>query len=156
MGRKCQFTDNSARRYVRIEDEKNWEWIRKIAMVCPYKNSFNKIVNDALSYGLPLLYKSLFEPAEIGEAKETKEAKPAETKTTNSGEKAYYMETTRLLKEVIANEIIIKSVVNSIFREREIRTDGTPIGGLLSGGKLDDTPGYLIEYESRLLREAAK
>ena len=70
MGRKCQFTDNSARRYVRIEDEKNWEWIRKIAMVCPYKNSFNKIVNDALSYGLPLLYKSLFEPAEIGEAKD--------------------------------------------------------------------------------------
>ena len=66
------------------------------------------------------------------------------------------METTRLLKEVIANEIIIKSVVNSIFREREICTDGTPIGGLLSGGKLDDTPGYLIEYESRLLREAAK
>ena len=85
-----------------------------------------------------------------------KEANPAETKTTNRGDKAYYMETTRLLKEVIANEIIIKSVVNSIFREREICTDGTPIGGLLSGGKLDDTPGYLIEYESRLLREAAK
>ena len=50
------------RRYIRIADEEKWEIIDHLATLEKYKKSFNKIINDALDYGLPML-----EQVEFGE-----------------------------------------------------------------------------------------
>ena len=49
-----KITDNRCRRYIRITDEGSWSMIDEISAHDGY-NSFNKIINDALFYGLPIL-----------------------------------------------------------------------------------------------------
>ena len=60
MGRKSFAKENRARRYIRILDEDKWEQIDKLQTIQKYKNSFNKIINEALDYGLPMLIKAEF------------------------------------------------------------------------------------------------
>ena len=60
-------TDRSVRKFITIKDELKWEYIDRIMQLDRYKKSFNKVVNDALDYGLPQLLK-----AEYGEIEEEK------------------------------------------------------------------------------------
>lgn len=47
-----------------------WEYIDKIMTHPDYDKSFNKVINSALLFGLPELYKRLFDTVEIdGEEK---------------------------------------------------------------------------------------
>ena len=42
-----------------------WEYIDKIMTHPDYDKSFNKVINSALLFGLPILYKRLFDTVEI-------------------------------------------------------------------------------------------
>ncbi len=52
-------TSNRARRYITMTDESIWEMIDVIQSHPDYAKSFNKVINDALYYGLPELEKRL-------------------------------------------------------------------------------------------------
>ena len=52
--------NRTLRKYIRIYDNKIWNYIEKISELDEYKVSFNKLINDALMYGVPILYNSLF------------------------------------------------------------------------------------------------
>lgn len=50
-------TDRNVRKFITITDELKWEYIDRIMQRGEYKKSFNKVINDALDYGLPELLK---------------------------------------------------------------------------------------------------
>ena len=105
-------TDKKTRKFVTITDMSMWEYIDKIMTHPDYDKSFNKVINSALLFGLPILYKRLFDTVEI-DGEETPVSVPNEY-----NEDAFYFQLIRLMKEMLANEVITKSVVCSLFNER--------------------------------------
>lgn len=107
MGRKMKLDGNCGSKFITIDDEKKWALIREIATVDRYKNSFNAIVNDALMFGLPELHRRLFDKVEIdGEEK-------AVSVPREYSEDALYFELVRLMRENIANQVVLKRLVCS-------------------------------------------
>lgn len=150
IGRKCKFTDNSARRYIRIDDEKQWELIREIATVDRYKDSFNAIINDALMFGLPELHKRLFDKVQIdGEDKTVRVPR-------EYSEDALYFEVVRLMRESIANQVVLKRLVCSIFNLLAVWGEGARMGEAFKKGFLKDTPDFIVKDEARMLKEAGR
>lgn len=150
IGRKCKFTDNSAKRTIRIDDEKKWELIREIATIDKYKNSFNAIVNDALMFGLPELHRRLFDKVEI-DGEEKTVSVPREY-----SEDALYFELVRLMRENIANQVVLKRLVCSIFNLLAVWGEGARMGEAFKKGFLKDTPDFIVKEEARLLKEAGR
>ena len=64
-----------------------WEYIDKIMTHPDYDKSFNKVINSALLFGLPILYKRLFDTVEI-DGEETPVSVPNEY-----NEDAFYFST---------------------------------------------------------------
>ncbi len=150
IGRKCKFTDNSARRYIRIDDEKQWELIREIATVDRYKDSFNAIINDALMFGLPELHKRLFDKVQIdGEEKTVSVPR-------KYSEDALYFEVVRLMRESIVNQVVLKRLVCSIFNLLAVWGEGARMGEAFKKGFLKDTPDFIVKDEARMLKEAGR
>ena len=143
-------TDRNTRKFISIPDTQKWEQIDELMAMKKYEKSFNKVINEALDYGLPLLLK------------EAKGEVTYESEPENYDEKQvemYYrldellMEIVNLLEEVIVNEIINKSILCSLFNERVRELGDTSTSGkILSGGLLRDTPKYLENYERSELR----
>lgn len=48
-------TDRNIRKFITIRDMDLWDKIDQIMTLPEYKNSFNKVINDALFFGLDLL-----------------------------------------------------------------------------------------------------
>lgn len=128
-----------------------WEYIDKIMTHPDYDKSFNKVINSALLFGLPELYKRLFDTVEIdGEEK-------AVSVPNEYNENAFYFQLVRLMKEMLANEVIMKSVVCSLFNERVEALDGNvPDSYSLKKGFYQDTPEYLVNEEIRMLKDVGR
>ena len=143
-------TDRNTRKFISIPDTQKWEQIDELMAMKKYEKSFNKVINEALDYGLPLLLK---------ESKGEVTYESEEEKYDEKQVEMYYkldellMEIVNLLEEVIVNEIINKSMVSSLFNERvrELRDTSTS-GKILAEGLLRDTPKYLENYERSELR----
>ena len=143
--------DRNTRKFISIPDMQKWEQIDELMSMPKYEKSFNKVINEALDYGLPLLLKS-----EKGEVTYESETEKYDEKQLD----LYYrldellMEIVNLLEEIVLNGTITKSLVCSLFNERVKELSETSIGGkLLKEGLLRDTPEYLENYERRGLRE---
>lgn len=150
MGRKMKLDGNCGSKFITIDDEKKWALIRKIATVDRYKNSFNAIVNDALMFGLPELHRRLFDKVEIdGEEK-------AVSVPREYSEDALYFELVRLMRENIANQVVLKRLVCSIFNLLAVWGEGARMGEAFKKGFLKDTPDFIVKEEARLLKEAGR
>lgn len=141
MGRKIKFDKNCGSKFITIDDEKKWELIREIATVKRYESSFNAIVNDALAFGLPELHKRLFDKVQL-DGEESVDA--------------FYFELIRLMKEIIANQVVEKRLICSIFNLLSLWADGTRSGENFRKGFLKDTPDFIVKDEARLLKEAGR
>lgn len=150
MGRKIKFDKNCGSKFITIDDEKKWELIREIAMVKRYESSFNAIVNDALAFGLPELHKRLFDKVQL-DGEEKAVSVPKEYSVD-----AFYFELIRLMKEIIANQVVEKRLICSIFNLLSLWADGTRSGENFRKGFLKDTPDFIVKDEARLLKEAGR
>ena len=148
MGRKIKFDKNCGSKFITIDDEKKWELIREIATVKRYESSFNAIVNDALAFGLPELHKRLFDKVQL-DGEEKAVSVPKEYSVD-----AFYFELIRLMKEIIANQVVEKRLICSIFNLLSLWADGTRSGENFRKGFLKDTPDFIVKDEARLLKEA--
>lgn len=147
-------TDNRLRRYIRIEKESQWEMIDKLMTLPEYKNSFNKVIADALDFGLPLLVKSYFEVVEetVDDYIETRMAR----KIDGLNEDIFY-QIVKLLKEVILNATINKSILCSLFEAKSLELNHERVNAKkFTEGAFRDTPDYLASYELRALRDLRK
>ena len=144
-------TDRKTRKFISITDMGMWEYIDKIMTHPDYDKSFNKVINSALLFGLPILYKRLFDTVEI-DGEETPVSVPNEY-----NEDAFYFQLIRLMKEMLANEVITKSVVCSLFNERAAALqDGKSDVESLVKGFYQDTPDYLVNEEIRMLKDVGR
>ena len=72
-------------------------------------------------------------------------------------EDAFYFQLIRLMKEMLANEVITKSVVCSLFNERAAALqDGKSDVDSLVKGFYQDTPDYLVNEEIRMLKDVGR
>lgn len=144
-------TDNRCRRYIRITDEESWRMIDEISTHDGY-NSFNKIINDALFYGLPILRDKV-----VGGmvTEEEKENLVAPRKSGNTDEE-FYATLTRLLRETVLNVTINKSILSSLFNFISEMHSDEEIIKKLNSGLFADTPEYLEKFEAEGIKNLRK
>ena len=150
-------TDKKTRKFISIPDMEKWELIDKLAELPKYEKSFNKIINDALDYGLPLLIK-----VEFGDIKDNdgyKMEEPPMDEPQKEVETYYRLdelleELIGLVEEVILNATINKSLLCSLFNQKvQELSEGGFLGRSFKSGDMRDTPEYLETYERRAIRE---
>lgn len=142
-------SDKRARRYIRILDESSWNLIDEISTLEQYKKSFNKVINEALFLGLPLLHEKLFGTVRLDE-----NVKPQVTDSGSATELDCYEEIIRLLKELILNVTINKSILSSLFNVKDLELNGAKIPVKnFSKGAYASTPEYMEEFEINGLRK---
>ncbi|MGN0814263.1 MAG: hypothetical protein ACI4MH_03425 [Candidatus Coproplasma sp.] len=156
MGRTSEITDRRARRYIRITDDFKWEYIDRIMQRGEYRHSFNKVINDALDYGLPQLLKVAY-----GEIEE--DGLPSTESQANSnivvitGDDKKIDEIIDLLEEILLNITLTKSMTASLFNEKTKRLGGqTANPDSFESGVLSTTPPYLAEHERMVLNRVNK
>lgn len=142
-------TDKNVRKFITITDMSLWEKIDKIMTLPEYEKSFNKVINHALFYGLDTLYTSLFEQEEICNEGGSEVRTVRRIDGLDDG---YFLKVIRLLKEIIVNETINKSMLSALFRAKSRELNGEAVNGkLFGGGKLNETPECLERYELQSL-----
>ena len=143
--------DRNTRKFISIPDMQKWEQIDELMSMPRYEKSFNRVINAALDYGLPLLLKT-----EKGEVTYQNE----EAYHNEKQVKIYYRvdelltELVTLIEEVVLNETVNKSLICSLFNERVRKLENKFTSGrMLAEGLLRDTPEYLENYERYALQE---
>ena len=101
-------------------------------------------------FGLPELHRRLFDKVEI-DGKEKTVSVPREY-----SEDALYFELVRLTRENIANQVVLKRLVCSIFNLLAVWGEGARMGEAFKKGFLKDMPDFIVKEEARLLKEAGR
>lgn len=139
-------TDKNVRKFISIHDDKKWEQIDRLMTLPHYEKTFNKVINDALDFGLPLLIK-----AEFGEIDEETEERIYSA--VHSKDEEFYGQVVRLFGEVIMNLNINKSILSSLFEAKSLELNHKPVSGeAFTSGCFQDTPKFAEDYELRTLR----
>ena len=142
-------TDRKVRKFITIADDDLWDLIDHIMTQQEYKSSFNKVINEALFLGLPLLHEKLFGTVRLDE-----NIKPQVTDSGSATELDCYEEIIRLLKELILNVTINKSILSSLFNVKNLELNGVKIPVKnFSKGAYASTPEYMEEFEINGLRK---
>lgn len=157
MGRTSTTTDRRARRYIRISDELKWEYVDRIMQRGEYKKSFNKVINDALDYGLPELLKVSYGEIEDDGLPSDESKGHSQSAMTQQviGElnTKILEEIVDLLEELLLNSSLSKSMISSLFNERAKNLYGYSVRPeLFESGDMRDTPDYLAEHERMVLK----
>ena len=139
-------TNKNTRKFISIPDEKKWEQIERIMSLPQYEKSFNRVINNALDYGLPLLIK-----AEFGEIDE--EAEEKIYSTVHSKDEEFYGQVVRFFREWIMNQVITKAIVSSLFEAKSLELKHKPVSAeAFVTGCFQDTPQFAEDYEMRTLK----
>lgn len=150
-------TDRNVRKFITVTDDLKWEYIDRLMQLDKYKKSFNKVINDALDYGLPLLLKSEFGEIEDEATPEESHAKVEPQRVIERVADESLVEITDLLEEVVMNTKLSKSMLASLFNERAKNLYGYSVRPeLFDMGYLQDTPMYLSESEQTALNNIKK
>ena len=148
-------TDRNARKFITIEDDFKLEDIARLMEKDEYKDDFNKVINDALDYGLPQLLKVAY--GEIEEDGLPSTEPQGYELIVNDFDSDKLEEVVDLLEEVLLNATLSKSMVASLFKERTKRLGGQIVKpDSFQSGVLSTTPPYLAEYERIVLDRVSK
>lgn len=139
-------------KHIRITDSSMTEMINAL-INHPQEGNFNQVVNDALYYGLPILYGKLYGDV-VTEEERLALSKPRES---GSREEEFYAVATRLLKETALNAAINKSILSSIYNFiYDTLNPHSKEAKNLNSGLMSDTPEYLERFEAEGLRSSRK
>ena len=136
-------------RHIRIADSEMNEQIDKLTKQPGYESA-NKVINEALFYGLPILAEKI-----CGDSV-TPEERAALTTPRKSGsrEEKFYAVVVQLLREAVLNVTINKSILSSLYNEKseEIAKDRDR-ANRFDSGLMSDTPEYLERYEAEGIKK---
>ena len=136
-------------RHIRIADSEMNEQIDRLTNQPGYESA-NKVINEALFYGLPILAEKI-----CGDAV-TPEERAALTTPRKSGsrEEKFYAVVVQLLREAVLNVTINKSILSSLYHEKseEIAKDRDR-ANRFDSGLMSDTPEYLERYEAEGIKK---
>jgi len=135
-------------KHIRITDAEIGKQIEHIMELPEYK-SFNKVITEALFYGVPMLCEKLF-----GEVNIDGSTPSIPTQRVNELEDKHFQVMIQLLKETVMNVVINKSILSSLFHAKEYDNKDLPIDNeQFSGGLMSDTPDYLYDFETNSLKK---
>ena len=135
-------------RHIRIADSELNAEIERL-MQQPGYESANKVINDALYYGLPILTEKIFGGA-VTEEERLALSKPRES---GSKEEEFYAVATRLLKVTALNAAINQSILSSLYNfVSDVIDPHTKEAKNLNSGLMSDTPEYLEQFEAEGIR----
>ena len=135
-------------RHIRIADSELNSEIERLREQPGYESA-NKVINDALYYGLPILTEKIFGGA-VTEEERLALSKPRES---GSKEEEFYAVATRLLKETALNAAINKSILSSLYNfVSDVIDPHTKEAKNLNSGLMSDTPEYLEQFEAEGIR----
>lgn len=147
-------TDRSVRKFITIRDTELWEKIDKIMEEPKYAKSFNKVINDALYFGLDELMRHLFEPEETVEAEHERVLEKKFLRRADGVNETYFMDIEKQLKEVILNVTINKSMLSSLFNAKARELSRKSVSGdKFAEGRYSETPEYMSAYEIAGIRD---
>ena len=138
-------------RHIRIADSEMIEQIERLTKLPGYESA-NKVINEALFYGMPILYEKLTGGMVTEEEKENLVA-PRKSESTDE---EFYDTLTRLLSETVLNVAINKSILSSLFNFISETFQGEEIIKKLNNGLLADTPEYLEQFEVEGIKNLRK
>lgn len=115
-------------------------------------NSFNKIINDALFYGLPVLLDKVVG----GMVTEEERNSLMQPRTSGSTQEKFYAVLTKLLSETVLNITINKSILSSLYNFISEISQDEEIVKKLNSGLLADTPEYLEQFEAEGIKNLRK
>ena len=149
------FVENPKEVYIRITETEFWETIDELTTLPKYAKSFNRLINDALFYGLPILRKKELRTVEdeVAEKRAGEHIKEfSESKKETEEELNGII--VQLLRENVLNITIVKSMLSSLFNAKELEYSGYSVSGKkFRQGVFSDTPEYLESYENRGLKK---
>ena len=138
-------------RHIRIADSEMIEQIERLTKLPGYESA-NKVINEALFCGMPILYEKLTGGMVTEEEKENLVA-PRKSESTDE---EFYATLTRLLSETVLNVAINKSILSSLFNFISETFQGEEIIKKLNNGLLADTPEYLEQFEAEGIKNLRK
>ena len=127
-------------KHIRITDTQT---ANRIDALIARGSNFNKVVNDALFYGLPILYEKT-----VGGVTDAERRALTGEGQTGTAEDAFYATLMRLLKEIVLNVTINKSILSSLYHAAGAGLMGVKLKENFQSGLLSDTPEYLEQYEA--------
>lgn len=150
MNREAILSGNS-RQYISVKDVELLEQIEKLL---PHYTTFNKLLNDALRLGLPLLLR------EKENKKITLEEEPSGGDKTSVAIPKNYEADNRelktLLSQIVINTSLNKSMLSGLYNLKESEIANATVKKRFSEGLLNDTPNCLFDAEIDMLKEIGK
>ena len=139
-------------RHIRIADSGMIEQIERITKLPGYESA-NKVINEALFYGMPILYEKLTG----GMVTEEERNSLIQPRTSGSTQEEFYAVLTRLLNETVLNVAINKSILSSLYNFISDKYSGEQ-GAIqkFNNGLLADTPEYLEQFEAEGIKNLRK
>ena len=116
----------------------------------PGYESANKVINDALYYGLPILAEKVCGDAVTQEERAALKA----PRKSGSKEEEFYALAVRLLRESVLNATINKSILSSLYNLMNDMLDPkSETTKQFESGLMSDTPAYLERYEAEGIKK---
>ncbi len=139
-------------RHIRIADSEMIEQIERLTKLPGYESA-NKVINEAIFYGMPILYEKLTG----GMVTEEERNSLIQPRTSGSTQEEFYAVLTRLLRETVLNVTINKSILSSLYNFiSEKYPDEQGIIQKFNNGLLADTPEYLEHFEAEGIKNLRK
>ena len=160
MGRKLNQKDHNASIYFRLRDEDNWLILDRLMALPEYEKNRAKLLNDALTIGLPILLTDKTSK-EIMLADEPKyEEQPLQERTIQGYGNALdprIDEVIRLLSEIVMNTTLDKFMLSGLFNAKIQELENRQqLASKLSKGLLNNTPDCLYGTEIEMLKDMNK
>ena len=136
-------------KHIRITDSDLTDKINLLMKMPGYEN-FNKVINDALYYGLPILAEKICGDAVTQEERAALKA----PRKSGSKEEEFYALAVRLLRETVLNATINKSILSSLYNLMNDMLDSkSETTKRFESGLMSDTPAYLERYEAEGIKK---
>lgn len=153
MGRKLKQTEHHPSIYFQIFDEDIWLMMDRLMALPKYAKSRTRLINNALSYGLPKLIEDEFGEITLNnEPSEQTTEKSVVRKSTTDTYDERMDKIVRLLQEAVMNANISKALVCSLFNAKSAELNGKPLlAKMFDSGAMRDTPTCMTKYEVDML-----
>ena len=136
-------------RHIRIADSEMNAQIERLMEQHGYESA-NKVINDALYYGLPILAEKVCGDAVTQEERAALKA----PRKSGSKEEEFYALAVRLLRESVLNATINKSILSSLYNLMNDMLDPkSETTKQFESGLMSDTPAYLERYEAEGIKK---
>ena len=154
MGRKLKQNEHKASIYFRLRDEDNWLIIDRLMTLPEYERNRAKLLNDALSIGLPLLLEEK-ENGKITLPAVNEDSVPIRIRR-RKGSVADDKEIKGLLSEIVMNSSLNKSMLSALFNLKEKEISNPILAGRFKHGELNNIPDCLFDTQIDMLKEISK